>query len=140
MAVSKKMNDLLSALSHDMNDEEAVLSVIQSLIASEITIRRIDKHMTQKDFAVMLGVSQSTLSKWESGETNFTLSTLVSIANKLDIEMQSPFVPTPPKVYQGENNNIVSFPASPWQSSSFSESQNYTQFSTSGSNEDLLEM
>ncbi len=139
MAVSKKMNDLLSALSRDVNDEDAVLSVIQSLIASEITIRRIDEHMTQKEFAALLGVSQSTLSKWESGDTNFTLSTLVSIAHKLNLEMQSPFVSTPPKVYHDASNVIV-LPLSQWQSSFYTESQNYTQFSTRENNEDLIEM
>ena len=122
MDASENMNDLLSALSQGMGDEEAVLSVIQSMIASEIIIRRIDKHMTQKDFAAMLGTSQSTLSKWESGETNFTLSSLVSIASKLGIAMQSPFVQTPPKAYHPAYSNVIAFPLTSWSSASTDQS------------------
>ena len=40
-----------------------------------------------------MGVTQATVSKWESGDTNFTLSTLVHIASKLGLKMQTPFEP-----------------------------------------------
>lgn len=110
MDTSDSMEKLFSALSHDLSDNELALSFLQGTIAAEITGRRISKNMTQKEFADLLGVSQSTLSKWESGETNFTLSTLVTIAGKLDIEIQSPFVPTPPKNYAPLYNNVIIFP------------------------------
>ena len=96
MDTSESMEKVFSALSRGMHDEELMLSVLQSMIAAEIIGQRIKKKMTQKELSSLLGVSQSTLSKWESGETNFTLSTLVSIASKLEIDMQPPFVPTPP--------------------------------------------
>ncbi|MDY6444190.1 MAG: helix-turn-helix transcriptional regulator [Bacteroidales bacterium] len=108
------MEKLLSAVTKNMSDEEATLSAIQSMISAEIIGRRIDLDMTQKDLSRLLDVSQSTLSKWESGETNFTLSTLVSIASKLNIEMQSPFVPTPPKYYQPHFSNIIAFNPKGW--------------------------
>lgn len=118
MDTSDSMKKMLSALALRMNDEELVLSVLQGLIAAEITGRRIDKQMTQKDFAALLGVSQSTLSKWESGETNFTLSTLVSIASKLELDMQSPFVPASPKAYSPCYSKIVVFNPKGWSTSS----------------------
>lgn len=108
------MKKMLSALTLNMDDEKTTLSALQGTIAAEITGRRIDLGMTQKDLAHFLGVSQSTLSKWESGETNFTLSTLVSIACKLDIEMQSPYVPTPSNTYQPAYSNIIVLPTAGW--------------------------
>lgn len=105
-----RMKTLLDAITKDMDDEDVVLGGLQSMIASEITVRRIKRGLSQKECARLLGVSQGLLSKWESGDTNFTLSTLVHIAGKLEIEVQSPFVPTPPKVYQTANSNIYAFP------------------------------
>jgi len=53
--------------------------------------------MNRKQFAEFMGVSQGLVSRWERGETNFTLETLVNIASKLGLEMQSPIKPTPAK-------------------------------------------
>lgn len=118
METSDSMKNLLSAVSKNLDDDTFVLSTLQGLIAAEITGRRIELDMTQKEFARLLNVSQSTLSKWESGETNFTLSTLVSIASKLNIEMQSPFVPTPSISFPSRSNNIITFNPKGWHSSS----------------------
>ena len=118
MDTSESMEKVFSALSRGMHDEELMLSVLQSMIAAEIIGQRIKKKMTQKELSSLLGVSQSTLSKWESGETNFTLSTLVSIASKLEIDMQPPFVPTPPRTYQSKFSNIIVFTPPGWSSPS----------------------
>lgn len=104
---TSRMKSLLSALTKDLGNEELTLTVLQSLIASEIVIRRTKAGLSQAQLAEQLGVSQSTLSKWESGECNFRLSTLVSIAGKLGIEMQSPFVLTPPVYYPSRSSNVV---------------------------------
>lgn len=114
MDTSDSIKILFSSLARDLSDEDTALSALQGLIASEITGRRLDMNMTQKELASLLNVSQSTLSKWESGDTNFTLSTLVSIAWKLDIELQSPFVPTPPKQYSSPYSNIIVFNPQGW--------------------------
>lgn len=118
MDSSDSLVKLLSAVSKNMVPDTLALSALQGLIAAEITGKRIEKGMTQKDFSHLLGVSQSTLSKWESGETNFTLSTLVAIATKLDIQLQSPFVPTPPKSYQTNTCNIIAFIPQGWHTAS----------------------
>lgn len=114
---------LLNGLSASLNDEELTLSVFQGLIAAEISSRRIKFGLSQKEFADSMGVSQGLVSRWENGDTNFTLSTLVKIASKLNIEMQSPFVPAMAKTYVSPRNNIVVFPNPA--------SNNYTVYSES---------
>ena len=119
MAKSDSVKKMVSFFTDHLSTEETMLYVLQSMIAAEVTSRRVEMDMTQKDFAQLLNVSQSTLSKWESGETNFTLSTLVTIASKLDLEIQSPFVPKLPKAYPTSYNNIIDFkPKKQWSSTS----------------------
>ena len=101
---------LLNGLSASLDDEELALSVFQGLIAAEISSKRIKLGLSQKEFADSLGVSQGLVSRWENGDTNFTLSTLVKIALNLKIEMRSPFVPAIPKTYISPRNNIFVFP------------------------------
>lgn len=119
MDKSDSVKKMVSFFTDHLSTEETMLFVLQSMIAAEVTSRRVEMDMTQKDFAQLLNVSQSTLSKWESGETNFTLSTLVTIASKLDLEIQSSFVPKLPKAYPTSYNNIIDFkPKKQWSSTS----------------------
>lgn len=100
---------LLGSLSASLDDEELTLSAIQGLIAAEISYRRIQLGLSQKEFAEKMGVTQSLVSRWENGDSNFTMSTLVKIASRLDIEMQSPFVPASAKPCCGTQDNILVF-------------------------------
>ena len=82
-------------------------------------IREIIRHEiieTQDELAAQLrkrriAVTQATVSKWESGDTNFTLSTLVHIASKLGLKMQTPFEPKERKEKRAPVRaaNIVNF-------------------------------
>lgn len=56
-------------------------------ISAAIVQRRIDLKMTQKEFAVYVDVSQSMVSKWESGDYNFTVKGLADLAEKLNMEL-----------------------------------------------------
>lgn len=100
---------LLESLSASLDDESLTLSVFQGMIAAEIACRRIKLGLSQKEFAEKMGVSQGLVSRWENGDTNFTLSTLVKIASTLKIEMQSPYVPSPAKMFTSKKNNVVAF-------------------------------
>lgn len=105
-----KTNDtyeFLSALSQNMSSEELMLTGLQGVIAAEIVGKRLSLHMTQKEFAEYMGVSQGMISKWENGESNFTLQTLVQIASKLGIQMQCPFVMNPPRLYTTAGSSII---------------------------------
>lgn len=43
--------------------------------------------LSQEEFAKKLGINQSMLSKYESGEYNFTVKKLADICCKLDIDL-----------------------------------------------------
>ncbi len=104
------IKDLISALSENETPEEAMLSSLQAIIAAAITVKRQQLGLSQKDLAEAAGVSQALVSKWESGETNFTLKTLVLIASKLDLEMRVPFKVKAPLVYSGDPYKVIEFP------------------------------
>lgn len=59
-----------------------------ALISTKIQLKRISLGMNQKEFAKMMNVSQGMVSKWESGEYNFTIGTLIDICSKLDLEFE----------------------------------------------------
>lgn len=59
-----------------------------AVISAKIEMKRNELGMNQKEFAKMMGVSQGMVSKWESGEYNFTIATLKDICSKLDLEFE----------------------------------------------------
>ncbi|SCH32806.1 antitoxin HipB [uncultured Ruminococcus sp.] len=56
-------------------------------IALTIKRERERRNMTQIEFAKLLQVKQTQISKWESGDCNFTMSTLYLICDKLNLEL-----------------------------------------------------
>lgn len=109
--------ELINSMADAFSAEELCLMSLQGVIAAEISIKRQEMKMNQKQFSEFMGVSQGLVSKWESGESNFTLSTLVNIASKLNIEIQCPFVTTPAPVYYDLNrSNVIQLHNSGWTS------------------------
>lgn len=53
---------------------------------------RLDKRMTQDELAERSGLSRSSLIAIEKGRANFTVDTLIDIANALDIPMELIFL------------------------------------------------
>lgn len=81
------MKSLLSALSDGFSAEEILFAHYASDIAAAITSRRIELGLTQKELAEKLKKSQALISKWESADCNFTLRTLIEIAQNLDLSL-----------------------------------------------------
>lgn len=54
-------------------------------ISARIEMKRRELGLSQKQFAEKIGVSQGMISKWESGEYNFTINTLNDICEKLGL-------------------------------------------------------
>ena len=77
-------------LTKDISDLELKQIRDLSLISAAIELRRKDLGMD---------VSQAMISKWESGEYNFTINTLNEICNKLNLD----FNPEPYNPYQARN-------------------------------------
>lgn len=53
---------------------------------------RLDKAITQDELAKRAGISRSSLTAIENGKSNFTVDTLIDIANALDIPMELIFL------------------------------------------------
>lgn len=77
-------NELFEDLTpEEMESAETIAKISKSLI-----LERNRRGMTQGEMAKLLGVSQGMVSKWESAEYNFTVSSLVKIALKLNLDYQ----------------------------------------------------
>ena len=81
MAHNKKA--LINALSESLSFGDVLAAEQLARISAMIVKARIDRKMTQKEFASMLGVSQSMVSKWESEYYNFSIESLANICSKL---------------------------------------------------------
>jgi len=81
--------NLLRALTENLSSADLLEVELMSEVAADISIARITLGMNQKRFAEYMGVTQGMVSKWESGEYNFTLSTLAKIYTKLNISLQN---------------------------------------------------
>lgn len=68
-----------------LNEYEKSAAKIKGLIAGIVANKRNELNMSQKNFAKHLGVSQSMISKWESCEYNFTIDSLMSLLEKLEL-------------------------------------------------------
>lgn len=83
LAHAKKTNWIAEGLS----DAEIKTTVALAKISGQIERCRIDMHMSQKEFATYMGVSQSMVSKWENREYNFTIKALNEICEKVNLTM-----------------------------------------------------
>ena len=57
----------------DLSEEEKAEADMMAEIAMQIHNKRIEMNMNQSQFAEYNGVSQAMVSKWESGEYNFSV-------------------------------------------------------------------
>lgn len=96
MKKNNDIYDLLSTLASNLSSEELMFVDIASDLAAQIAARRIDLGLTQAELAEKMGKKQGTISKWESGDCNFQLKTLIEIAQKLDLPLTVSFKPAKP--------------------------------------------
>jgi transcriptional regulator with XRE-family HTH domain len=60
----------------------------QIMIGNFITLKRKEKNLTQEELAQKLGVSNKTISKWETGKCMPDYSIIESLCKELDITIQ----------------------------------------------------
>lgn len=94
MKKTQTVEEFLAALTESVPAEELLASDISSSLSNAIARHRISLGLTQSEMAEKIGMSQSTISKWENGDMNFTINTLADIAVKLEmdliVELRSP--------------------------------------------------
>ncbi len=87
MKKNPTMEELLSALTETMSAQDILAADIISSLSNAIAKRRIAMGLSQKELADQIGKSQSTISKWENGDLNFSIETLAEIAVKLELDL-----------------------------------------------------
>lgn len=84
------LENLVEDLTEQVSAADVAELTIQLQIGKSIREARTAKKITQSAFAKIMGVTQSMVSRWESGECNFTLHSLVSIGTALNIPVRNP--------------------------------------------------
>lgn len=80
------LDSLFELLSESLSNAEIKTASVISDISFAISKERIKKNMSQSKFAKFMGVSQGMVSKWESGDYNFTIKSISEIFDKLDLD------------------------------------------------------
>lgn len=75
-------------LTKEISEEHIKIEKVLSVIAAKIYTKRTQMGMDQKAFAKFMGVSRRMVSKWESGTYNFSISTLIGICEKLELNFE----------------------------------------------------
>lgn len=124
------INDLLELFSESLSASEVLSSKLMSQISATITKERLKMQMSQKDFAVFLGVTQSEISRWEHGDYNFSIKKVSEIAAKLDMDIDIVFTKMDVKKYLDSNNlsyhpSVKTFIYSSGKTNRYSEKQSY---------------
>ena len=102
--MKKTINDLFELFEDCLTDEEMIASDLLAKISNRIIKERLDKQMSQVEFAKYLGVTQAMVSKWESEQYNFTIEALVKIFYKLDLKLDVDFIDMKEKVVQNSTS------------------------------------
>lgn len=89
--MKRKLDELINLMSEQLSESDLIASEQLANISSQIVASRIERKMTQKEFAEFMDVSQGMISKWESENYNFTVETLAKICEKLNLELEINF-------------------------------------------------
>ena len=84
---TKPLSDLFDLFSTVVSPADFIAAKLLTKISTAITKARLEKNMTQKEFAAFIGVSQGMVSKWESADYNYTIESLANICDKLNYDI-----------------------------------------------------
>ena len=90
MSCKATLTDLVEALAQSMSAVETAKTALHIELSQIIREARKQLNLSQKELAEKMDVKQSLVSRWESGECNYTIDTLVEIANALKLSVQCP--------------------------------------------------
>lgn len=77
----------LAELLSDIDEKEMKRTENRMLLAIKIAEALKQKHISQKEFANMMGKSTTVISEWLSGDRNFTIDTLTDISVALSVSL-----------------------------------------------------
>lgn len=92
------LSDLIDALTQNMTTVDIAQTALHIELSQKIREARKKLGMSQKDLAEKMGVKQSLVSRWESSECNYTIDTLVEIADALGLSVRCPLTSEEVKV------------------------------------------
>ncbi len=78
-------DSFINKLADSLSRSSVIEITIKSTIVHALVCSRMERSMNQKQFAEFMGVSQAMVSKWESGDCNFTVETIAKICEKLGL-------------------------------------------------------
>lgn len=107
--IDKNLERLAEGLAPYITRGELNAALALGEISSTIRLKRDSLNMNQKEFAKMMGVSQSMVSKWENGEYNFSIENLANICDKLDLSFDISLIDADPE-RQNEAAGCVALP------------------------------
>lgn len=87
MIRKKKATGVLASLIENINEESLERTRNRMMIAKKISMAIKSKGYTQKQFAAIMGKTESEISEWLSGDRNFTIDTLTDIGRTLNINL-----------------------------------------------------
>ncbi|MCI6619639.1 MAG: helix-turn-helix domain-containing protein [Prevotella sp.] len=87
MVKKRKSTGVLSHLLGKLDKKKLEMTSNRMLVAAKIGNALEKERLTQKEFAVMMGRSESEISEWLSGNRNFTIDTLTEISLALNISL-----------------------------------------------------
>ncbi len=88
---SYSIDDLFALFEKTLSASDILASKINSQISTSITKERLKLHMNQAEFARHINASQSLISRWESGDYNFTVKKIAEIASSLNLDVAFSF-------------------------------------------------
>ncbi|MGN0182914.1 MAG: helix-turn-helix domain-containing protein [Candidatus Ornithomonoglobus sp.] len=109
----KSLNAILADLNVSVDKATDFYYDILYELSTTIFKKRMTMDMNQTKFAKYLGVSQAMVSKYESGDYNFTIKQLCNLAEKLDMIPTFALFDTAemtPQDYQPKNADIDTIP------------------------------
>lgn len=87
------MNEFFDMMESFIKKEDVIYSKTIALIVSSLIKERQRLRLNQSEFAKLLNVKQSVISRWEGGDSNFTIKTLSKIAASLNFDLYVNLIP-----------------------------------------------
>lgn len=83
----KGVEDLLELFEESLDSSEMLYAKLTAQVSAGITKERLKLNMTQTEFAQHMGATQPIISRWESGDCNFSIKKLAEIATLLNLDI-----------------------------------------------------